>query len=51
MKFAERLKLDPMTLGKFLLEVDRLKSSGTLSDVDILIAAVKSIESEEEFFD
>lgn len=42
-KFAERRKLDSADLGRFLLEVDRLKSRGTLTDVDILVAALKII--------
>lgn len=45
MRYADKKKFDQITTGKFLLEVDRLKSRGTLSDGDILIAATKSIES------
>lgn len=47
-KFAERCRLDPEELGSFLLEVDRLKSKGTLSDVDILIEAVKIVGSNKD---
>jgi hypothetical protein len=39
MRFAEKNNLDQNTLGKFLLEVDRLKSLGKLSDGDILLTA------------
>jgi len=30
-------------IGKFLVEVDRLKSSGKLSDCDVLLAAYKKL--------
>lgn len=49
MKFAEKKRLDPILLGKFLLEVDRLKSSGSLSDMEILIEAAKSIKLSKSF--
>jgi hypothetical protein len=38
MKFAEK-NMNHNAIDRFLLEVDRLKSSGSLSDVDILIKA------------
>ncbi|HJH32622.1 MAG TPA: hypothetical protein C5S50_10735 [Methanosarcinaceae archaeon] len=37
--FAKKNKLEQNNIGKFLVEVDRLKSSGTLSDYDILLGA------------
>jgi hypothetical protein len=49
-KFAERKKLDTNVLCKFLLEVDRLKSLGNLSDLDILLAAEKTIEKDRVAF-
>jgi hypothetical protein len=39
MKFVKKNNLDLNTCGKFLLEVDRLKSLGKLSDGDILFTA------------
>jgi hypothetical protein len=45
LRYAEKLKLCHAILGEFLLEVDRLKSLGTLSDVEILILATKTINS------
>jgi hypothetical protein len=47
LKFAEKKQLDSMALGKFLLEVDRLKSSGNLCDAHILIKAINAIEPDE----
>jgi hypothetical protein len=44
-KFAEKKKIDLTALARFLLEVDRLKSVGVFSDVDILIAASKTIKA------
>jgi len=37
-------KMEEEVLGLFLLEVDRLKSRGTICDIDILIAAHKTIQ-------
>lgn len=37
--FAEKKNLDGGTVGKFLLEVDRLKSCGKFSDYEILCLA------------
>lgn len=48
MKFAERNKLVYKITERFLIEVDRLKSLGTLCDMDILVAALKAIEAEVE---
>ena len=42
LKFAEKNRFDSEVIGKFLLEVDRLKSKGRMSDVDILMEASKS---------
>ena len=39
MKFADKKNLDENAVGKFLIEVDRLKSLGKLSDCDILLMA------------
>ncbi|VVB84164.1 Uncharacterised protein [uncultured archaeon] len=36
-------KLENGDVERFLLEVDRLKSSGNLSDYDILVAASKRL--------
>jgi hypothetical protein len=44
MRFAEMNKMGDELVGTFLLEVDRLKSRGNLSDIDILIAAHKAIQ-------
>lgn len=41
--FAER-NLENEAIGKFMIEVDRLKSKGNLSDYDILIKAFQEIE-------
>lgn len=43
MLFAEKNDLEQKNIGKFLLEVDRLKSSGKFSDYDILLAAYKNL--------
>lgn len=43
MRFAEKNKLESADVEKFLVEVDRLKSSGNLSDYDILVAALKRL--------
>jgi hypothetical protein len=44
MRFAKMNKMEDELVGTFLLEVDRLKSRGNLSDIDILIAAHKAIQ-------
>lgn len=41
--FAEKNDVEQNNVGKFLLEVDRLKSSGKLSDYDILLTAYKKM--------
>jgi hypothetical protein len=41
-KFAEKNRLDSELMGEFLLEVDRLKSGGRMTDVEILMEASKS---------
>jgi hypothetical protein len=45
-KFAELNDLRPELVCKFLLEVDRLKSIGNQSDMEILIHSYKKIEVE-----
>ncbi len=42
-KFAECNKLSPEIVAKFLLEVDRLKSCGKLSDDRILVYAYQNV--------
>jgi hypothetical protein len=42
-KFVGKNELLIENVGKFLLEVDRLKSRGRLSDAEILIAAYRKI--------
>ena len=42
-KFADKNELLKENIEKFLLEVDRLKSRGQLSDAEILIGAYKKI--------
>lgn len=42
-KFADKNELLVQNTDKFLLEVDRLKSRGKLSDAEILIGAYKKI--------
>ena len=44
MRFAEMNKMGDEFVGLFLLEVDRLKSRGNISDIDILIAAHKTVQ-------
>ena len=43
MKFTEKNNMDQNTQGKFLLEVDRLKSLGKLSDCDILLTTYRRL--------
>jgi hypothetical protein len=43
MKFAKMNKMEDESVGLFLLEVDRLKSLGNISDIDILISAHKTV--------
>jgi hypothetical protein len=42
LKFAEKNCLDAEMISKYLLEVDRLKSEGNLSDFQILIKAYQN---------
>ncbi len=42
-RFAEKNKMESEAVEKFLLEVDRLKSSGNKSDYDILLEAFKRL--------
>lgn len=48
MKFIEKKKFDSKKIGRFLLEVDRLKSTENLPDIEILIAAYRNILKKEE---
>jgi hypothetical protein len=43
MRFAVKNSLESEAVGRFLLEVDRLKSKGSLSDGDILVKAFNNI--------
>ncbi len=44
MRFAVKNNLESEAVGRFLLEVDRLKSKGSLSDCDILVKAFNNID-------
>lgn len=46
MKFAERNKMEAVTISFFLLEVDRLKSAGNLCDADIIFKAYQKTEED-----
>jgi hypothetical protein len=41
MRFAEKNKMRIETIESLLIEVDRMKSSGNLSDGEILTSAIK----------
>ncbi len=43
MRFIQRNNVEQETIGRFLVEVDRLKSSGNRSDRDILITALQMV--------
>jgi hypothetical protein len=43
MKFAKMKKMDYETIEKFLIEIDRIKSEGKLSDGEILVKASRNI--------
>ena len=43
MRFAEMNRMEDESVCLFLLEVDRLKSRGNICDIDILIAAYKTV--------
>lgn len=49
LKFAEKNKLCCQSIERFLLEVDRLKSLGNMSDMEILVKAYRNIENIESF--
>lgn len=49
LKFAEKSRFDDEITGKFLLEVDRLKSKGTMSDIEILMAASDAFVERQTF--
>ena len=42
-RFADRNKLEGGDAERLLLEVDRLKSSGNMTDYDILVEAFKRL--------
>ncbi len=42
-RFVERNNMDTECSERFLIEVDRLKSSSNLSDLDILVAAFQKL--------
>src|SRR3990170_1669585 len=44
LRFADKNNFEQETIGSFLVEVDRLKSNGTLSDCEILIKAIQKTE-------
>jgi hypothetical protein len=46
MRFAQKNKLNSGRSEKYLLEVDRLKSGGNLSDCDILVMAFQKLKNE-----
>jgi hypothetical protein len=50
MKFAEKNKMDKESSGRFLLEVDRLKSLGNMSDVEILMTASRNFSRDKQLF-
>jgi hypothetical protein len=50
LKFAEKNSLDSTNLERFLLEVDRLKSSGNMMDVDILLEAYRRVCKQQTIF-
>jgi hypothetical protein len=43
-RFAEMKKMEDEFVCLFLLEVDRLKSRGNICDIDIIIAAHKTVQ-------
>ncbi len=44
MRLADKNNLESGTIERFLIEVNRLKSSGNLSDRDILVEAFKKVK-------
>ncbi|WP_406661841.1 hypothetical protein V7O66_04805 [Methanolobus sp. ZRKC3] len=42
-RFAEKNNMDPEVIGRFLLEVDRLKSYGNMPDRKIILEAYKKV--------
>ncbi|WP_406661383.1 hypothetical protein V7O66_02345 [Methanolobus sp. ZRKC3] len=43
MKFAEKNDMERELIGKFLLEIDRLKSCGNMSDQKIILEAYRRV--------
>jgi len=41
MKFAEKNKMSNETIERLLIEIDRMKSTGKLSDGEILVTSIK----------
>jgi hypothetical protein len=41
MRFAEKNKMNNETIESLLIEIDRMKSNGKLSDGEILVTAIK----------
>jgi hypothetical protein len=50
LNFAERNRLDRESIGGFMLEIDRLKSSGNLSDGQILVLAFRNVVNKRREF-
>ena len=44
LRFADKNNFNQEIIGRFLVEVDRMKSNGTLSDCEILIKALQKTE-------
>lgn len=45
MRFAEKNHFDSLDCGRYLIEVDRLKSQGNRSDMDILVTAFQIVQN------
>jgi hypothetical protein len=50
MKFAERNKMSNEVIESLLIEVDRLKSTGKLSDGEILVTAFRNVVTKRSEF-
>jgi hypothetical protein len=50
LKFAEKHKFSYEDIERLLIEVDRLKSSGNLSDGEILVAAFRKNMTKERLY-
>jgi hypothetical protein len=49
MKYAKSRRMDDTTIGEFLLEVDRIKSTKNLSDGEIIILASRKVATSFNF--